>query len=60
MHRYQLHEITRDVDIASAIQPLVTRRGLSYTEIVAALIALDVPRAAHIAALVTPPAPLQT
>jgi hypothetical protein len=56
VHRQHLQQILRDVDIASAIQPIVTRRELSYDSVFGALVALDVPRASHIAALVASPA----
>ena len=48
-----LTEIIRDSNIAFAIRPVVDQRRLTHAETRDALIALEVPRAAEIATLVT-------
>ena len=53
MHQRHLRECLRDTDIACAIRPLVNRKGLSYDDVLAALDTLNLPRAPHIATLVT-------
>ena len=55
MRHTLLKEIIRDCDIASAIRPVVRQRHLTRAETREALIALQVPRAAEIASLVTTP-----
>ena len=54
MHRTHLKEILRDAAVAHAIRPTIERRGLSFAETRDALVALKVPRAATIAAIVCP------
>ena len=52
MHRTHLNEILRDTAVAYAIRPTIERRKLTFAETRDALIALNVPRPAMIAALV--------
>jgi hypothetical protein len=54
MHRTHLNEVLRDAAIANAIRPTIERGGLNFVETRDALIALKVPRAARIAAVVCP------
>ena len=54
MHRTHLNEILRDAAIAHAIRPTIERGGLTFAEARDALIALNVPRPAMIAAIVCP------
>ena len=53
MHRTHLNEILGDAAIAHAIRPAIERRKPTFAETRDALITLEVPRAAIIAALVT-------
>jgi hypothetical protein len=53
MHHTQLNEILRDAAVAESIRPVIERNKLTFAETCDALIALRVPRAAGIAALVT-------
>ena len=53
MRHSLLKQIIRDSDIAFVIQPVVRQRHLTHAETRDALIALQVPRAAEIASLVT-------
>ena len=55
MRHTRLAEIIRDTDIVCAIRPVVLQRHLTRTQTTEALIALQVPRAAEIATLVTTP-----
>lgn len=52
MHRTHLNEILRDTAVAYAIRPTIERRKLTFAETRDALIALNIPRPATIAALV--------
>jgi len=54
MHRTQINEILRDAAIAHAIRPTIERGGLTFAETRDALITLNVPRPATIAAIVCP------
>ena len=54
MHRNHLNEVLRDAAIAYAIGPTIERGELTFAETRDALIALDVPRPAMIAAIVCP------
>ena len=54
MHRNHLKEILCDAAVAHAIGPTIERRGLNFAETCDALVALKVPRAATIAAIVCP------
>ena len=54
MHRTHLTEILRDAAVAYAIRPTIERGGLDFAETRDALIALNVPRPAMIAAIVRP------
>jgi hypothetical protein len=53
MHRTRLYKILSDAAIAHAIRPAIERSKLTFAETRDALITLEVPRAAIIAALVT-------
>jgi hypothetical protein len=53
MRSTHFSQILRDTDIAFAIRPVVEKRNLSFAETRDVLLALQVPRAAHIATLVT-------
>lgn len=53
MRSAHFKEILRDTDIAFAIRPVVEKRDLSFIDTRDVLLALQVPRAAHIATLVT-------
>jgi hypothetical protein len=52
MHRIHLNEILRDAAVASAIRPTIERHKFTFAETRDALIALNVPRPAMIAAVV--------
>jgi hypothetical protein len=52
MHRHQLREIIRDVDIVCAITPIVQKHHLTVDATTELLAQLSVPRARHLAALV--------
>jgi hypothetical protein len=54
MHRIHLNEVLRDAAIAYAIRPAIERGGFTFAETRDALIGLDVPRPAMIAAVVCP------
>ncbi len=49
MHQIQFREIIRDAEIARVILPVVRGRHLSEADTEAALVKLNVPRAANIA-----------
>lgn len=53
MHRNHLNEILRDTAVAESIRSIIERNKLTFAQTSEALIALRVPRAAAIAALVT-------
>ena len=53
MRSNHFNEILRDTDIAFAIRPVVEKRDLTFAETRDVLLALQVPRAAQIATLVT-------
>ena len=54
MHRTHLREVLRDAAIAQAIGPAIKRARLGFAETRDALVALNVPRPAMIAAIVCP------
>jgi len=54
MHRTHLNEVLRDAAIADAIRPTIERGGLTFAKTRDALISLNIPRAAMIAAIVCP------
>lgn len=54
MHRTHLREILRDAAVASAIRPTIERNKLTFAETRGALISLNLPRPATIAAIVCP------
>lgn len=53
MHHTHLNEILRDAAVAESIRSIIDRNKLTFAETRDALMALGVPRAAGIAALVT-------
>ena len=54
MHRNHLKEVLRDAAVAHAIRPTIERRGLTFAETRDALVSLNVPRPAIVAAIVCP------
>jgi len=54
MHRTHLTEVLRDAAIAHAIGPTIERAGFNFAQTRDALIALNVPRSALIAAVLCP------
>jgi hypothetical protein len=54
MHRTHLKDVLRDAAIAHAIRPAVERAGFTFAQTRDALVALNVPRPALIAAIVCP------
>jgi hypothetical protein len=54
MHRTHLTQVLRDAAVADAIRSTIKRGGLTFAQTRDALIALNIPRLAMIAAIVCP------